>query len=130
MKKLIMILCLLLLNSCLKTKEDVHNDLNGGWVIHRIIYKGEDYRDHILSINLIDIKEDYSLSIPEIDDFKKEKNAKWKFDYTKGSIIFTIESVNKVFNNTYKAYFYENDTLDKLILKSEFLDLELHKMTR
>ena len=119
---------LLLIISCSKTKNDVYNDLKGNWAISKIIYNDLNYKDTIYSMNVINIQEDYNLSLPEVGNYKKDEIAKWGFNYENGLITFTIKSENKIFRGVYSALFLETDTIDKLILKSKNTYLELHKL--
>src|SRR5690606_966060 len=97
--------------------KNVYDDLRGDWAIHGIIYKNKDYKSHIYSINIFGVEENDKLTLPEVDNYKKDELAKWSFDYAKDSITFIIKSKNKIFEGVYNAQIFKLEATDKLILK-------------
>lgn len=120
---------LILLISCAKTEKDVCNDLIGNWAIHKITYKGINYKDKLYSMNVINIRENNTISLPEVDIYKKERKAIWDFSFKKNKLFqFTIKCENEVFKKNYQATFFEEARVDRLILKSATTYIELHKL--
>ncbi|WP_338731500.1 hypothetical protein [Mangrovimonas cancribranchiae] len=114
--------------SCnIDNKKDVLNKLEGQWFIDEIKYNGVSYKDYLYS-NVLVLKEDSKISIPETLHFEKDKTSTWEVSIIENRIMLSIKSSNLAFKDNYNLTFMiDNKERRAMVLKSDSIYIKAHK---
>ncbi|MDO5969783.1 hypothetical protein Q4Q35_08185 [Flavivirga aquimarina] len=128
--RIIILTLLLVVFSCTESEDIIFKKFKGQWSISEIKYNNLNYKDYLNS-NVLILKKNNEISIPETVHFNEDRFSFWSFKLDQeNQVLLNIESSNHAFRGVFNVEFIKDEKkkLAGMILKSDSIYIKAYKL--